>query len=221
MYTIIIMTKTCYKFCSPYKLLLLDDYYHNLIAEYYETFMKTYKPLNLSVTYLVWSGVSFPAFNIKKFPEDMTHSYALAFNTHQRPYKTYETHIKAIKYYTYYEYLWIVAFPVDVYAHTMQFFWGERDEFLEGGAFFIPYMTSHWILLSLTLLSPYVYSYFPEYTWIPYFSSIYYTLALHDYCYRMAVRNISLNQRLLEFIGFCYVCYGCYQIISNHTLVVL
>lgn len=206
--------KVVHTFCSPYKLILMkDECYHNMIAEYYENFMKTYKPLNLSVTYLVWSGVSFPAFDTYKFPEDMAHSYALAFNTHQRPHKTYSTHVKYIKEYNYGYYLWLVAFPVDVYAHTMQFFWGERDEFLEGGAFFIPYMTSHWFLLTLTLFTPFVYAFFPKITWAPYFSSIYYTLAVHDYCYRMAVRNISLNQRLIEFIGFCYLSYVSYQLI--------
>ena len=201
-------TEILYTFCSPYKLILLEDqYYHNIIAEYYETFMKTHKPINLSVTYLVWSGVSFPAFNTKKFPENMTHSYALAFNTHQRPHKTYATHISSIKKYTYFDYLWIVAFPVDVYAHTLQFLWGERDELLEGGAFFIPYMTSHWILLTLTLFSPYMYRYTPQITWKPYFTSIYYTLLIHDYCYRMSIRRLSLPHRLLEFLCFCYSLY--------------
>ena len=64
--------KVIHTFCSPYKLILMkNECYHNMIAEYYENFMKTYKPLNLSVTYLVWSGVSFPAFDTYKFPEDM------------------------------------------------------------------------------------------------------------------------------------------------------
>lgn len=204
-----------YKFCSPYKLILLEDhYYHNIIAEYYETFIKTHKPINLSVTYLVWSGISFPAFNSKKFPENMTQSYALAFNTHQRPHNTYPTHMSYIKKYTYFDYLLFVAFPVDVYVHTLQFVWGERGELLEGGAFFIPYMTSHWLLLALTLLSSYVYRYSPKIALKPYLSSIYYTLLIHDYCYRMSIRRLTLRYRLLEFLCFCYSLYILSKIVA-------
>lgn len=206
--------KKLYTFCKPYKLILLEDnYYHNIIAEYYEKFMKTYKPLNLSVTYLVWSGVSFPAFDNYKFPEDMASSYALAFNTHQRPYKTYDIHNTYIRKYIYRHYLWLVAFPVDIYAHTLQFFFGERDEFLEGGAFFIPYMVCHWTLLALTLITNYVYVYSPKSLWKLYFSLIYYMLVIHDYCYQMSVRKLSLNMRLIEFISFCYILYICYMYI--------
>jgi len=198
-----------YKFSKPYTLSLLkDEYYHNIIAEYYEILEKYHKPVNRSVTYLVWSGVSFTAFNQKKFPTTMTTSYSMAFNVHQKPHNTFYTHKKYIEEYTYFNYLLIVAFPMDVHAHTMQFLWGEsNDHFLEGGAFFIPYQMIHWILLTTTLMSPYVYNYSPQITWTLYLSTIYYMLVLHDNIYKLTLRRLSLTSRIYEFLVFCFFTY--------------
>lgn len=199
-----------YNFSKPYNLSLLkDEYYHNIIAEYYELFEKYHKPINRSVTYLVWSGVSFPAFKQKKFPTTMTTSYAMAFNVHQKPHKTFSTHKKYIEEYIYFDYLLLIAFPVDVHAHTMQFLWGEHsDSFLEGGAFFIPYQIAHWILLVTTLMTKPVYNYSPQITWRLYFSTIYYLLVIHDYSYRLTLRRLTLSRRIFEFLLFCIFTYN-------------
>lgn len=197
-----------YTFSSPYKLVLLkNNYWHDLVSEYYQHYKSNFKPINLSVTYLVFSGVSFTAFNQSHFPIDMCDSYANAFQVHQKPYKTAAIHKKYIKEFTYFWYLGLIAYPVDVYAHTMQFLFGERNEFLEGGAFFLPYMVLHWTLLLFTLIAPYIYKYFPEYTWRLYFSLIYHTLAINEYCYKLCIRKLSLSTRILEFTLFCCALY--------------
>lgn len=198
-----------YKFTKPYKLTLLkDQYYHTIIAAYYMMFEKYHKPINRSVTYLVWSGVSFPAFKQKKFPTTMATSYSVAFNVHQKPHNTFSIHKKYIEEYTYFKYLWIIAFPVDVHVHTMQFLWGESNvHFLEGGAFFIPYQIAHWILLSTTLLSPIVYRYYPQITWELYLSTIYYMLVVHDNIYKLTLRKLTLTTRIYEFLLFCFFTY--------------
>jgi|TARA_Y100000389_G_C17258864_1_gene411946 hypothetical protein len=206
-----------YNFSKPYTLSLIkNEYYHNIIAEYYETLEKYHKPINRSVTYLVWSGISFPAFKQTKFPTIMTSSYSMAFNVHQKPHSTFSIHKKYIEEYSYFNYLIFIAFPVDVYAHIMQFVWGEQNDFLlEGGAFFIPYQISHWILLVATVMSPYVYRYSPQITWKIYFSTIYYMLVVHDNIYRLTLRRLSLTRRISEFVLFCLFSYS---ITNNYLL---
>uniref|UniRef100_A0A6C0BTL1 Uncharacterized protein n=1 Tax=viral metagenome TaxID=1070528 RepID=A0A6C0BTL1_9ZZZZ len=205
-----------YDFSKPYVLSLKkDEYYHQLIAEYYCLFLKIYKPINRSVTYLVWSGISYPAFNTYYFPTTMTKSYSRAFNVHQKPHNTYSIHIKYIEKYPYFYYLSLIAFPVDVYSHSLQFLFGETGEFLEGGAFFIPYQIIHWVLLVITLMSPHVYKYFPEFTWKYYFSLIYYTLALHDKIYKLSIRRLTMYRRISEFILLSFMTY----VIANKQLI--
>jgi len=200
--------KQSFSFSSPYKLILIkDNYWHQLTAEYYQSYKTIYKPINLSVTYLVFSGISFKAFNQIYFPLDMCDSYSYAFQVHQKPYKTSPIHKKYIKYFSYFYYLFLVALPVDIYAHTMQFLFGERNEFLEGGAFFIPYMVLHWTLLIFTLFASTIYTYFPKYTWKYYFGLIYYSLAINEYCYKMCIRRLSLTYRIVEFLLFCCIVY--------------
>lgn len=200
--------KQSFSFSSPYKLILIkDNYWHQLTAEYYQSYKTIYKPINLSVTYLVFSGISFKAFNQIYFPLDMCDSYSYAFQVHQKPYKTSHIHKKYIKYFSYFYYLFLVALPVDIYVHTMQFLFGERNEFLEGGGFFIPYMVLHWTLLLFTLFASTVYTYLPEYIWKYYFALIYYSLAINEYCYKMCIRRLSLTSRIVEFILFCSIVY--------------
>jgi len=200
--------KIIFSFSSPYKLILIkDNYWHQLIAQYYQDYKTIYRPINSSVTYLVFSGISFPAFEQLRFPLDMCDSYSYAFQVHQKPYKTSSIHKYFIKDFTYFWYLGLIALPVDIYAHTMQFLFGERNEFLEGGAFFIPYMVLHWTLLLFTLFSPYVYKYLPEFIWKYYFALIYYSLAINEHCYKMCIRRLSLLSRIAEFSLFCGISY--------------
>ena len=204
--------KLIFSFCSPYKLILIkDNYWHQLIAQYYQDYKTIYRPINSSVTYLVFSGISYPAFDQYYFPLDMCDSYSYAFQVHQKPYKTSSIHKYYIKNnFSYLWYLWLIALPVDIYVHIMQFWFGERNEFLEGGAFFIPYMVLHWTLLFVSLLAHYVYKYLPKFTWKYYFALVYYSLAINEHCYKMCIRRLSLLSRIVEFSLFC--CISCIPI---------
>ena len=70
-----------------YKLRLLDNKWHNIIKEEYTNYKKEYKPYAAAVTYLMYSGMSHPAFEHVYFSEEMADSYANAFQVHQKPCK--------------------------------------------------------------------------------------------------------------------------------------
>eukprot|EP00122_Pirum_gemmata_P000109 Pgem_evm1s90 len=71
-------------------------------------------------------------FSYYSAPE-MISSYALAFQVHQRPFKTKPMHLLFMKNLPYLIYLPVIAMPVDIIVHTLQFFVGENKFFFEGG----------------------------------------------------------------------------------------
>ena len=150
------------------------------------------------MTYLVYSGISFSGHDQEYFPEQMADSYANAFQIHQRPLRTAAIHKKWIRELHYFWYLLLVALPVDIYAHTYQFFLGEQDAILEGGAFFIPYMCIHWSLLSVALIAPRIYHWFPSSYWFLYFKFVRTNLVIHEYIYRLTLRKLTLWYRVLN-----------------------
>ena len=195
--------------------LIPGNKWHKMVETEYNDYNKLIVPRAASVTYLVYSGISYAGTESLYYKESMCDSYANAFQVHQRPYKTGDIHKKWIRKLPYFWYLWLVALPVDIYVHTAQFFLGERGEyFLEGGGFFIPYMCSHLTLLSVSLVAPCVCHRLPEYTWNPYFRVLRYYLIIHEYIYRMTLRKMSLSYRLFEFGLFVLFSY----IIYNYTM---
>lgn len=185
-----------------YKLHLLDNKWHNIIKDEYSNYKKEYKPYAAAVTYLMYSGMSHPAFGIEYFPEKMADSYVNAFQIHQKPCRTAHIHKYWIRKLTYFQYLFLVATPVDIYAHTYQFINGEHDMILEGGAFFIPYQLSHWTMVSFALLAPIVYKLIPSHYWKYYFKFIKMNLIMHEYIYRFTIRKLSITYRVMEFLLF-------------------
>lgn len=186
----------------------------NHVEKEYIDYKKEYKPLAAAVTYLVYSGVSFAGHEGKYFPESMANSYSNAFQIHQKPIRTCEIHKKYIRKFTYFWYLLLVALPVDIYAHTYQFILGERGEFLEGGAFFIPYMCSHWTLLGVALLAPTVHDNMSLSMHDMYFKLLRMNLIIHEKVYRCTLRRLTLTERILEFTLFVLVCKLCIKLIS-------
>ena len=192
--------------------LIPGNKWHKMVETEYNDYNKLIIPRAAAVTYLIYSGVSYNGTDDLYYKESMCDSYANAFQVHQRPYKTGDIHKKWIRKLPYFWYLWLVALPVDIYVHTAQFFLGEcGEDLIEGGGFFIPYMCSHWTLLSVSLVAPYVCNQLPEYTWNPYFRLLRYNLIVHEYMYRMTLRKMSLSYRLYEFglfVLFSYMIYN-------------
>jgi len=184
-----------------------------MIIEEYTDYKKQYLPRAAAVAYLMFSGISYPAFENPYFEEKMADSYANAFQVHQKPCRTAYIHKYWIRKLTYFSYLILVAFPVDIYAHTYQFIFGEHDVILEGGAYFIPYQVSHWTMLSAALFAPYVYRYIPIRFWHMYFFIIRMNLIIHEYIYRMTLRKLSLPYRFCEFGLFIYTLWLGYHIL--------
>jgi hypothetical protein len=196
--------------------LIHNNAWHNMILSEYTQYKKDYKPRAAAVTYLMYSGMSYPGnqdyddHSYAYFPEEMADSYANAFQVHQKPCKTAYIHKYWIRKLPYFWYLFLVAGPVDIYAHTYQMIFGEHETFLEGGAFFIPYMASHLIMLIFSLLAPYIYKYIPISYWSWYFKIIRINLIIHEHIYRLTLRKLSFGYRILEFSIFVATLrYGC------------
>ena len=202
--------------------LIPDNEWHNMIMSEYTKYKDDYKPRATAVTYLMYSGMSHAAFQdyndyrYTYFTEEMADSYANAFQVHQKPCKTAYIHKYWLRKLPYFWYLFLVAGPVDIYAHTYQLIFGEHEALLEGGAFFIPYMVSHFIILVFSLLAPYIYKYIPIAYWSWYFKTIRVNLIIHEHIYRLTLRKLSLSYRIFEFSLFIttmwYVytwCCGC------------
>ena len=135
-----------------YKLTIIPgNLWQDKILTNYHLYYTQIKPRNECVTFLVFSGISHLGTKSIYFSKEMCSAYAEAFQVHQRPYKTKEIHKYWINSLPYFWYLWLIAVPIDVFVHISQFFVGETGAFLEGGAFFIPYMILHWFLLLITL----------------------------------------------------------------------
>jgi hypothetical protein len=198
-----------------------DSLWHNMILDEYSNYKKIYKPKAAAVTYLMYSGMSFagnkPYDNnsYAYFTEEMADSYANAFQVHQKPCKTAYIHKYWIRKLPYIWYLFLVAAPVDIYAHTYQLIYGEHNVFLEGGAFFIPYMVSHWTMLSIALAAPYIQRYFPIVYWSWYFNIIRMNLVIHEYIYLFTLRKLSFFYRLLEFSLFMGTVTMGYNIVTQ------
>jgi len=203
--------------------LITNNPWHDMIITEYTNFKEDYKPRSAAVTYLMYSGMSHPGFQdyndngYAYFTEEMADSYANAFQVHQKPCKTAYIHKYWIRKLPYLWYLFLVAGPVDIYAHTYQFIFGERETFLEGGAFFIPYMASHFIMLSFSLLAPYVYKYIPLAYWSWYFKIIRINLIIHERVYRLTLRKLSLGYRILEFSLFVAAIWYTYRWFSGRV----
>ena len=194
--------------------LIPGNSWHDLILEEYSSYKKEHKPVAAAVTYLVFSGMSHPGFRWNYFSRNMANSYANAFQIHQKPCITAPIHKYWIHKLPYMYYLILIAAPVDVYVHIYQFFYGEHNTFLEGGAFFIPYQISHWSMLGFTLFSPIVCWYLPQATWYYYIKFIRFNLIFHEYIYKKTIRKLSLLNRLLEFslfIGFIIFSYNIFM----------
>jgi len=192
------------------KLLIVpgNDWLETIDREY-KVYKKECRPLATCVTYLVFSGISYPAFQSKSwyFPEEMADGYSYAFQVHQKPLKTAVIHKKWIRKLPYFWYLLLVAVPVDIYAHIYQFILGYSNAFLEGGAFFIPYQVAHWSLLSVALLSGGVHDFLPKQYWYLYFKLLRLSFNIHEFVYGFTLRKLSLLHRLLEFAVFAYFCF--------------
>jgi hypothetical protein len=197
-----------------YKMKLLpDNPWHKMILSEYAKYKEDYKPRAAAVTYLMYSGISHTAYHYNYFTEDMVDSYANAFQVHQKPCKTAYIHKYWLRKLPYFYYLALIAAPVDIYAHTYQMVFGEHDAFLEGGAFFIPYMVSHWTMLSYALLAPYVYQYAAIDYWTWYFQCIRLNLIMHEYVYRLTLRKLSLGYRIFEFSLFVATMWYGYKLL--------
>ena len=197
-----------------YKMKLIpDNAWHNMILSEYTKYKEDFKPKAAAVTYLIYSGISHPAFDHEYFTEDMADSYANAFQVHQKPCKTASIHKYWIRKLPYIQYLILVAAPVDIYAHTYQMILGEHDAFLEGGAFFIPYMVSHWTMLSYALFASYVYKYVPIEYWTWYFQVFRLNLIIHEYIYRLTLRKLTLVYRIFEFSLFVAAMWYGYKLL--------
>jgi hypothetical protein len=192
-----------------YKLHVLpNNEWLSTIDREYTAYKASIKPRAAAVTFLVYSGISYAGGDSKYFPEQMADSYANAFQIHQKPIQTAVIHKKYIRQLPYLWYLLLVAMPVDIYAHIYQFIFGERDAFLEGGAFFIPYMCSHWTLLSVAMVSSLVHDFIPPDYWFLYFYLLRMNLVIHEHVYRFTLRKMSICYRLFEFgLFMCAVNY--------------
>jgi hypothetical protein len=181
----------------------------DLIAKEYERYKKEVKPRAQCVTFLVFSGISYAGFKSKScyFPEEMCDAYSNAFQIHQRPVKTAVTHKKWIRKLPYVWYLFLVAAPVDVYAHTYQFICGETDVFLEGGGYFIPYQVAHWTLLSVAFFAGPVHDFVPQQYWYLYFKLLRFQFCIHEYVYCLTLRKLTLFARVMEFSTFLMIAY--------------
>ena len=126
-----------------------DRLWSQKIQHNYELYLKTNKPLNRSVTFLVFAGISYNGYESDYFPKSMQMQYALCFDEHQRPFKTKVLHSYFIHKLPYFYYLWFIAAPVDVFVHTFQLFIGEHGYLFEGGIFFIPYLFLHLSLIHI------------------------------------------------------------------------
>lgn len=183
-----------------YKLVTIPgDSWHEAIEVNYELFRTRVRPRCACVPFLVFSGITYPSTKSYYFSPMMAKSYAHAFQVHQRPYRTAALHRKWIKALPYIAYLYLVATPVDIFAHSAQFITGEGGAFLEGGAFFIPYMVIHWSVLGVALMSPLVYQ-LPM-IWTGYFAFLRWMLTLHEFVYCKSVRRMSFLYRVGEFLG--------------------
>ena len=199
---------------SFYKINLIpDNLWHDMIKYEYASYKKEYKPIAAAVTYLMYSGMSHPGFEDTYFTEGMADSYSNAFQVHQKPCKTAYIHKYWIRKLPYMWYLFLIATPVDIYAHIYQFINGEHDMFLEGGAFFIPYQISHWSIVSLALFAPYIYKYIPNTCWYYYFRFMRTNLIIHEYIYRYTIRKLSFLRRILEFSLFMSIIIFTYDIL--------
>ena len=135
------------------------------------------------------------------FAPKMVHSYARAFQVHQRPLKTAPVHVFFMTNLPYLVYLPLVAMPVDIVAHTLQFFWGESMFFFEGGIYFPYYMALHWFVLALAYCAIYV-RFIPA-LWPSYFRFFRKVLAVNDVEYRrtLCTKRTPIT-RVLHFAAF-------------------
>lgn len=108
-------------------------------ASHYNAFLSAHRPALRCVTFLVFSGIrdaGYTAFAYYSAPS-MIGPYAYAFQVHQKPIRTKALHVFFMTNLPYLIYLPLIAAPVDVVVHTLQFFWGENMFFFEGGLLFV------------------------------------------------------------------------------------
>ena len=198
--------------------LIKNNPWHDIIEREYTAYKKDYKPRAVAVTYLMYSGMSHGGSKNNYFTEDMADSYANAFQVHQKPCRTAYIHKYWIRKLPYVWYLFLVAAPVDIYAHTYQLIFGEHNVFLEGGAFFIPYQISHWTMLSTALFAQSVYNHIPIEYWCCYFDFIRWNLIVHEYIYKYTLRKLSLFERIYEFSLFVYFAMTMYTVLTHSVI---
>ena len=187
----------------------------------YKDFLKEYKPTLRCVTYLVFSGIRDAGVHPLAYYSEpkMITSYASAFQVHQRPFKTKALHVYFMGNMPYLIYLPVIAMPVDIVVHTLQFIIGENKFFFEGGIYFPFYMVLHWYLLFIAYCSIYV-RFVPS-LWNPYFKYLTKILVINDreYCRTLCVKRTALS-RTLHFLTFAALVFmSCYYISSNGLLV--
>jgi hypothetical protein len=185
-----------------------EDAWQRECAKHYRAVVAEHKPALRCVAFLVFSGItraSAPGAFAYYGDQKMLVSYANAFQVHQRPLKTAWIHRPCMEQMPYALYLWLVALPVDVVAHTWQFFVGEGRFVFEGGVWFPLYMALHWWLLSCAFLGVFI-APFPA-TWDWYFAFLTRQLLLNDRCYVTALRTRrTAVDRALHFVAFLALC---------------
>lgn len=189
-----------------------DRLWSQKIQHNYELYLKTNKPLNRSVTFLVFAGISYNGYESDYFPKSMQMQYALCFDEHQRPFKTKDLHSYFIHKLPYFYYLWFIAAPVDVFVHTFQLFIGEHGYLLEGGIFFIPYLFLHFILTFVSLSANIIYRY-PS-LWDTYFNILRKTLSANEVLYSITEvgSRLPLIFRLSEYYFLYYLFYHAFNV---------
>ena len=189
-----------------------DRLWSQKIQHNYELYLKTNKPLNHSVTFLVFAGISYNGYESDYFPKSMQMQYALCFDEHQRPFKTKVLHSYFIHKLPYFYYLWFIAAPVDVFVHTFQLFIGEHGYLFEGGIFFIPYLFLHFILTFISISANIIYRY-PS-LWDIYFYILRKTLSANEVLYSITEvgSRLPLIFRLSEYYFLYYLFYHAFNV---------
>lgn len=183
----------------------------------YRNILKSYKPSLQCVTFLVYSGIRDAGGSIfVRYSEPrMIDSYASAFNVHQRPIKTKHIHKYLMTRVPYLIYLPVFAAPIDIIAHTTQFFFGENMFFFEGGIYFPIYMIFHWVLLFTAYASIFI-------RWFPIFWNLYFNLLkemviINDKIYKLTKlsNRRDIPTRIMHFLTFISLSYGFYYALKT------
>jgi hypothetical protein len=115
----------------------------------------------------------------------------------------------------------VVAMPVDIVVHALQFVVGENKFFFEGGVMFIPYMALHWSLLVYAYLSVFV-RFFPS-AWNQYFRILRLALLVNDSVYRRTLRvKRTFMNRFVHFgVASVVLCCVYIHLETTYNIIVL